>query len=41
MKYNRFEELPVWNASIDLAVAVYTFSCSTRLQRTLQFEGSA
>ncbi len=23
MKYNRFEELPVWNASIDLAVKVY------------------
>jgi hypothetical protein len=23
MKYNRFEELPVWKAAIELAVAVY------------------
>ena len=23
MKYNRFEELPVWNAAIEFAVKVY------------------
>jgi four helix bundle protein len=29
MRYTRFEELPVWNRAIELAVAVYDFtSCS-------------
>ena len=26
MKYKRFEDLPVWNAAIDLAVAVYSIT---------------
>ncbi len=26
MKYNRFEELPVWNAAIELAIGVYELS---------------
>jgi hypothetical protein len=26
MKYNRFEELPVWQAGIDLGVAVYSLT---------------
>ena len=26
MKYKRFEELPVWNAAIDLAVAIYALT---------------
>ena len=28
MKYSRFEELPVWKAGIELAVAIYTFTAS-------------
>ncbi len=26
MKYKRFEDLPVWNAAIDLAVAIHALS---------------
>ena len=26
MKYNRFEELPVWKAAIELAVGVFTLT---------------
>ena len=26
MKYKRFEDLPVWNAAIDLAVAIYALT---------------
>ena len=26
MKYKRFEDLPVWNAAIELAVLVYTLT---------------
>src|SRR5262249_17574157 len=26
MKYNRFEELPVWKAAINLAVSIYSFT---------------
>ncbi len=29
MKYNRFEELPVWNAAIELAVGVFCADCQT------------
>jgi four helix bundle protein len=29
MKYSRFEELPVWKAAIELAVAIYTFTASS------------
>src|SRR5688500_19898735 len=28
MKYSRFEELPVWKAGIELAVAIYNFTAS-------------
>lgn len=31
MKYKRFEDLPVWNAAIDLAVAVYALTAKPEL----------
>ncbi len=33
MKYTRFEELPVWKASIKLAVQVYAFTANPVLRR--------
>jgi four helix bundle protein len=33
MKYQRFEELPVWQAAIDLALAVYAFTEKPQFQR--------
>ena len=32
MKYNRFEELPVWNAAIELAVDVFALTANTRFR---------
>ena len=31
MKYKRFEDLPVWNAAIDLAVAIYALTSKPEL----------
>jgi four helix bundle protein len=38
MRYTRFEDLPVWNAAIDLAVQVYALTSEPqfRLQRSLR-----
>ncbi len=38
MKYNRFEELPVWQSSIELAVQTYTLTAKPRFRghRSLQ-----
>ena len=38
MRYKRFEELPVWNEAIDLAVKVYTLTSGPQLssQRSLK-----
>jgi four helix bundle protein len=33
MKYNRFEELPVWKAAVDLAVGVFKFTSSPIFRR--------
>ena len=33
MNYKRFEDLPVWNVAIDLAVEIYALSESTPLRR--------
>jgi four helix bundle protein len=33
MNYKRFEDLPVWNAAIDLAVEVYALTESTHFRR--------
>jgi len=33
MKYDRFEQLPVWQAGIDLAVAVYAMTEKTAFER--------
>ena len=33
MKYNRFEELPVWNDAIDLAVQVFELTSQSRFRR--------
>ena len=33
MKYSRFEELPVWNAATDLAVAVFALTAHRALAR--------
>lgn len=45
MKYSRFEELPVWNASIELALRVYKLTQDRAFvrQRSLrdQLEGAA
>ncbi|MBI1749937.1 MAG: four helix bundle protein [Acidobacteria bacterium] len=32
MKYNRFEELPVWNAAIDLAVQIYQLTAKPQFK---------
>lgn len=32
MKYNRFEELPVWNAAIDFAVKVFALTVNPRFK---------
>ena len=34
MKYNRFEELPVWKEAIELAVQVFALNCSAEFQAT-------
>src|SRR2546422_11676519 len=38
MKYNRFEDLPVWNAALELAVRTYALSAKAqfRNQRSLR-----
>jgi len=33
MKYKRFEDLPVWNSAIDLAVKIYDFTEQPQLRR--------
>jgi len=33
MKYDRFEQLPVWNASINLAVQIYAFTSKPAFKR--------
>ncbi|MBM4082289.1 MAG: four helix bundle protein, partial [Planctomycetes bacterium] len=33
MKYNRFEELPVWNAAIEMADRLYDFTESPVFER--------
>lgn len=33
MNYKRFEDLPVWNAAIDLAVEIYALTDSTHFRR--------
>lgn len=33
MKYSRFEELPVWNAAIEFAVKVYSFTTNRAFER--------
>ncbi len=40
MKYDRFEQLPVWQACIDLAVQVYAMTGKPvfRRQRSLPFD---
>lgn len=37
MKYNRFEELPVWNAAIELAVGVYKLTSDRALLKQRSF----
>lgn len=32
MKYNRFEELPVWKAAIEFAVKVYALTINPRFK---------
>lgn len=32
MKYNRFEELPVWNAALELAVRTYALSAKAQFR---------
>src|SRR5258705_1903099 len=32
MRYRRFEDLPVWNAAIDLAVSVYEFTAKRQFR---------
>ena len=41
MKYNRFEELPVWQAAIELAVLIFDFDLSPCVQALLWLEGPA
>ena len=36
VKYNRFEELPVWQAGVSLAVAIYRFADEHRKRRSLR-----
>ena len=36
MKYNRFEELPVWQAGIDLAAEIYLLTRQAGVQESLQ-----
>src|SRR6185503_8337287 len=33
MKYNRFEELPVWKAAIELALGVFKFTAGSAFRR--------
>ncbi len=33
MRYDRFEDLPVWNSAIDLAVNIYAFTDRSQLRR--------
>src|SRR6266700_3919879 len=33
MRYTRFEDLPVWNSAIDLAVNIYAFTDRSQLRR--------
>jgi four helix bundle protein len=33
MNYQRFEDLPVWNAAIDLAVEIYSLTDSIHFRR--------
>ena len=40
MRYKRFEDLPVWNSAIELAVAVFALTCKPPVQVTLRPKGS-
>ena len=40
MKYNRFEELPVWQDAIELAVKIFELTGQTRIQTPVQIKRS-
>lgn len=38
MNYQRFEDLPVWNAAIDLAIEIYALTDQTHFRRRRSLE---